>query len=89
MGKERGEAKGEALPSPSPAYYQRKRKEGKTHNHALRCLANIWVKIITILWKKRECYSEEKRLASIGKHALYNKKLTTQNTRLKAFRKNI
>lgn len=53
-------------------YYRRKRDEGKTHHHALRCLANIWVKIVYTLWKKRECYSEEKRLASIGKHALTN-----------------
>jgi len=54
------------------AYYRKKREEGKTHNHALRCLAFIWVKIIYTLWKKRELYSEEKRLASIGRHALYN-----------------
>jgi len=54
------------------AYYRKKREEGKTHNHALRCLAFIWVKIIYTLWKKRETYSEEKHLASIGRHALYN-----------------
>ena len=54
------------------AYYRKKREEGKTHNHAIRCLAFIWVKIIYTLWKKRELYSEEKRLASIGRHALYN-----------------
>lgn len=53
-------------------YYNRKRDEGKTHQHALRCLANIWVKIIYTLWKKRESYSEQKRMASIGKHSLYN-----------------
>ena len=35
-------------------------------------LAVIWVKIIYTLWTKRESYSEEKRLASIGRHALYN-----------------
>lgn len=54
-------------------YYKRKRDEGKNHNHALRCLANVWVKIIYTLWKKRECYSEEKHMASIGRHAYFNK----------------
>lgn len=28
------------------AYYQRKRKEGKTHNMAVRALSNVWVRII-------------------------------------------
>ena len=41
--------------------------KGKNHHHALRCLANIWAKIIYVLWKRREIYSEQKRLASIAK----------------------
>ncbi len=37
-------------------YYQRKRKEGKSHTMALRALANQWVTIIHALWTKRESY---------------------------------
>jgi hypothetical protein len=28
------------------ASYQRKRAQGKTHRMAIRCLANVWVRII-------------------------------------------
>jgi transposase len=31
-------------------YYQRKRAEGKTHSLAVRCLANVWVRIIYRMW---------------------------------------
>jgi transposase len=31
-------------------YYQRKRAQGKTHSMAVRCLANVWVRIIYRLW---------------------------------------
>lgn len=37
-------------------YYQRKRKEGKSHTMALRALANQWVRVIHALWKKGEAY---------------------------------
>ncbi len=37
-------------------YYERKRKEGKSHTMALRALANQWVRIIHALWVKRESY---------------------------------
>jgi transposase len=37
-------------------YYQRKRVEGKSHTVAVRALANVWVRIILALWRKRECY---------------------------------
>lgn len=36
------------------AYYQRKRKEGKTHSMAVRALSNVWVRIIYALWHKHE-----------------------------------
>jgi len=36
------------------AYYQRKRKEGKTHSMAVRALSNGWVRIIFALWRKHE-----------------------------------
>ncbi len=37
-------------------YYQRKRKEGKSHTVAVRALANIWVRLIYAMWQKSECY---------------------------------
>lgn len=41
-------------------YYDRKRKEGKKHYHALRCVGNIWIKILFKLWKDRKTFSHEK-----------------------------
>jgi hypothetical protein len=38
------------------AYYQRKRAEGKTHSMAIRCLANVWVRIIYRMWVSETCY---------------------------------
>ena len=35
------------------AYYQRKRREGKSHTVALRALANQWVRIVYALWRTR------------------------------------
>ena len=37
-------------------YYQRKRKEGKSHSEAVRALANVWVRIIFAIWNKKERY---------------------------------
>lgn len=37
-------------------YYQRKRKEGKSHSVAVRALSNVWVRIIHAMWLKQECY---------------------------------
>jgi transposase IS116/IS110/IS902 family protein len=34
------------------AYYQRKRKEGKSRSMALRALANVWVCILYAMWLK-------------------------------------
>ncbi len=38
------------------AYYQRKRKEGKSHSMALRALANVWVRILYAMWLNHTCY---------------------------------
>jgi transposase len=38
------------------AYYQRKRKEGKSHSVAVRALANVWVRVIYAMWQKSEPY---------------------------------
>jgi transposase len=37
-------------------YYKRKRQEGKSHSMAVRALANIWIRIIFAMWRKREAY---------------------------------
>jgi transposase len=37
-------------------YYDRKRKEGKSHSMAVRALANVWVRIVFAMWHRREAY---------------------------------
>ncbi|GHO72476.1 hypothetical protein KSD_02470 [Ktedonobacter sp. SOSP1-85] len=37
-------------------YYERKRREGKSHSVAVRALANVWGRILFALWLKREAY---------------------------------
>ncbi len=51
------------------AYYQRKRKEGKTHTVALRALANHWVRIIFAAWSHRQSYDAAIFLAAQHAHA--------------------
>ena len=50
------------------AYYQRKRKEGKTHSMAVRALSNVWVRIIYALWCKHEPYQTAVFLAAQQAH---------------------
>jgi transposase len=38
------------------AYYERKRKEGKSHSMAVRALANVWVRILFAMWCKGQVY---------------------------------
>ena len=51
------------------AYYQRKRREGKSHSMAVRALANQWVRIIYALWLKHESYDATIFLAAQRAHA--------------------
>lgn len=51
-------------------YYRRKRKEGKTHQHALRCLANLLLKIAYAIWRDRTEYSEDRHMAQMMRHHL-------------------
>lgn len=51
-------------------YYRGKRKEGKTHQHALRCLANLLLKIAYAIWRDRTEYSEDHHLAQIMRQHL-------------------
>jgi transposase len=51
------------------AYYQRKRREGKSHSMAVRALANQWVRLIYALWLKQEAYDATIFLAAQQAHA--------------------
>lgn len=55
------------------AYYDRKRIEGKSNYHALRCLGRLWIKVAFALWKKREKYVEDKHMAMVQRHRIRNK----------------
>lgn len=50
-------------------YYQRKRAEGKTHSMALRCLANVWVRIIYAMWLSKTSYQTATFEAAQRAHA--------------------
>jgi len=54
-------------------YYNEKKAEGKSHYHALRCLARIWIKVAFALWKKREKYNEDKHMAAVQRHKIRNR----------------
>jgi transposase len=49
-------------------YYRGKRAEGKRHQHALRCLANLLLKIAFAIWRDRVTYDENRHLAQIMRH---------------------
>lgn len=50
--------------------FAKKREEGKGYHHALRCLANLWVKVTFAMWRDKTPYDEGKHLASIASHFL-------------------
>ena len=50
-------------------YYQRKRAEGKTHSMAVRCLANVWVRIIYAMWLSKTSYQTATFEAAQRAHA--------------------
>jgi len=50
------------------AYYQRKRREGKTHPVALRSLANQWIRIIFAAWRQHQVYDVAVFLAAQQAH---------------------
>ena len=52
------------------SYFARKRKEGKRAHPALRCLANLWLKVLVAIWKTKTVYDETFHLASIARHQL-------------------
>jgi transposase len=50
-------------------YYDRKRKQGKSHSMAVRALANIWVRIIFAMWVKQEPYERTTFVAAQRRHS--------------------
>jgi transposase len=56
------------LESWAKEYYQRKRKEGKSHSMAVRALANVWVRIIFAMWSKHEGYETATFLVAQQSH---------------------
>jgi hypothetical protein len=55
-------------------YYRHHRARGKTHSHALRCLANLNLRILFAMWKTRTHYQEQIYLAQKARHGLTNQK---------------
>jgi transposase len=53
-------------------HYRRKRREGKSHHHALRSLGDLWVKVVYAIRRTGEAYDEQKHLASIARFWLGN-----------------
>ena len=53
-------------------YYKKHRLSGKKHSHALRCLANIHLRILFAMWKNRICYDQNIFLAQREKNQLSN-----------------
>jgi transposase len=50
-------------------YYQRKRREGKSHSVALRALANQWVRLIHAMWRSEQPYNAAVFRAAQEAHA--------------------
>lgn len=52
------------------AYYDRCRRRGHRHHHALRALAAKWLKIIFVLWSRGVPYDETHHLATMARQHL-------------------
>jgi len=52
------------------AYYDRCRKRGHSHHHAVRALAAKWLKIIFVLWTRQVAYDETYHLATMARQHL-------------------
>lgn len=57
------------------AFYQSHRNRGKSHSHALRCLANAHMRVLFAMWRNRTAYNENTFLAQKARHALVNQKV--------------
>ncbi|NUM75997.1 IS110 family transposase [candidate division KSB1 bacterium] len=45
------------------AYYDRHRRAGHKHSHALRCLGNVHLRVLFAMWQTKTCYDENLFLA--------------------------
>jgi transposase len=52
------------------AYFQKRRAKGNSFNHALRCLANIELRILFAMWKNKTDYDESTFLAQKASHQI-------------------
>jgi transposase len=52
------------------AYYDRCRKRGHRHHHAIRALAAKWLKILFVLWTRQVPYDEKHHLATMARQQL-------------------
>jgi transposase len=55
------------------AYYDRCRRGGHRHHHAVRALAAKWLKIIFVLWSRGVAYDETYHLATMARQHLRQK----------------
>ena len=51
-------------------YCDIKKDQGKGYNHAVRCLANLWVKVTFAMWKHKTAYDKTKHMASVAIHII-------------------
>ena len=56
------------------AYYKKQRAKNKKHSHALRCLANIHLRILFAMWKNHTLYDENIFLAQKARFHMQNEK---------------
>jgi transposase len=54
-------------------YYRKHRSKGHNHSHAIRCLANLQLKILFSMWKHKRLYDENRYLAQKTRHQMKNK----------------
>jgi len=59
-------------------YYQQKRKQGKSHACALRCLGQRWLKILWKMWNTRTAYDENLHTLNQQKHGSWVLTLKTE-----------
>lgn len=52
------------------AYYDRCRKRGHRHHHAIRALGAKWLKILFVLWTRQVRYDEQHHLATMARQQL-------------------
>ena len=60
------------------AYYRKKRKEGKSHACALRCLGQRWLKILWKMWQSRQSYDETLHALNQQRHGSWVLQLQPQ-----------